>query len=47
MEQLNLNYKEVFEQIPYRNLLIMQYDKLREEYGEVMEEVTEAEFFNS
>lgn len=45
MEYLNMSYKEVFEAIPYRNLIIMQKDKLREVYGEVMEEVTEEEFF--
>ena len=45
MEYLNMSYKEVFEIIPYRNLIIMQKDKLREVYGEVMEEVTEEEFF--
>lgn len=30
MENLHLSYKEVFEVIPYRNLVIMQKDKLRE-----------------
>ena len=45
MEYLNMSYKEVFEIIPYRNLIIMQKDKLREVHGEVMEEVTEEEFF--
>lgn len=29
MENLHLSYKEVVYEIPYRNLLIMQKDKLR------------------
>lgn len=45
MENLHLTYKEVLEEIPYRNLVIMQKDKLRTSYGDVMQEVTEAEMF--
>ena len=47
MENLHLSYNEVFEVIPYRNLLIMQKDKLHTVYGEVMKEVTEEEYFRN
>ena len=47
MENLNLTYTEVVEIIPYRNLVIMQKDKLRVAYGDVMQEVTDAEFFKN
>lgn len=47
MENLHLTYKEVFELIPYRNLIIMQKDKLHTVSGEVMEEVSEDEFFKN
>mgnify|MGYP000149174589 CR=1 FL=1 len=45
MESLHLSYDEVMYKIPYRNLVIMQKDKLHTSYGEVMEEVSEEEFF--
>ncbi len=45
IENLHLSYDEVVNQIPYRNLVIMQKDKLHTAYGEVMEEVSEEEFF--
>lgn len=45
MENLHLSYDEVVNQIPYRNLVIMQKDKLHTAYGEVMEEMSEEEFF--
>ncbi|MBP1615801.1 MAG: hypothetical protein H6Q13_3249 [Bacteroidetes bacterium] len=38
MENLHLSYKEVFEVIPYRNLIIMQKDKLHEVTGELVQE---------
>ncbi|WP_319505112.1 hypothetical protein [Bacteroides graminisolvens] len=47
MENLHLTYKEVFELIPYRNLIIMQKDKLHTVSGEVMEEVSEDEYFKN
>lgn len=47
MEVLHLSYNEVVNEIPYRNLLIMQKDKLHAVYGEVVREVTEDEFFNN
>lgn len=46
MENLHLTYKEVVEDIPYRNLVIMQKDKLRVASGDVMREVSDEEFFN-
>ena len=45
MENLHLTYKEVLEEIPYRNLVIMQKDKLRTATGDVMQEVSDEEFF--
>lgn len=45
MESLHLTYRETVHEIPYRNLLIMSKDKQRTVYGEVMQEVTEEEFF--
>jgi hypothetical protein len=47
MEVLHLSYDEVVFKIPYRNLIIMQKDKLHTVYGEVMEEVSEDEFFKT
>ena len=46
MENLHLTYKEVLEEIPYRNLVIMQKDKQRIASGDVMQEVSDEEFFN-
>lgn len=45
IDQLHLSYNEVFCIIPYRNLVLMQMDKLREVYGETLEEVEEDTFF--
>ena len=47
MENLHLTYTEVLEVIPYRNLVIMQKDKMRVASGDVMQEVTDAEFFKN
>lgn len=47
METLHLTYREAVEEIPYRNLVIMQKDKLRVAYGDVMHEVSDEEFFGS
>lgn len=47
MENLHLTYKEVLEEIPYRNLVIMQKDKLHIADGDVMQEVSDAEFFKN
>lgn len=45
MEFLHLSYDEVVFKIPYRNLIIMQKDKLHTVYGDVLQEVNEEEFF--
>lgn len=46
MESLHLTYREVVHEIPYRSLVIMHKDKQHTVYdGEVMQEVTEEEFF--
>lgn len=43
MDTLHLSYSEVWDIIPYRNLVIMQHDKLRVCYGEKLVEVTPAQ----
>ena len=40
IDNLHLSYKEVLEEIPYRNLVIMQQDKLRMCYGEKVKHTT-------
>lgn len=45
MDVLHLSYDEVVNKIPYRNLVIMQKDKLRVCYGERMQEVTDSDMF--
>nr|DAZ09541.1 MAG TPA: hypothetical protein [Caudoviricetes sp.] len=46
MDSLHLSYDEVVYKIPYRNLIIMQKDKLHAVYdGEVLKEVSEEDFF--
>nr|DAF20404.1 MAG TPA: hypothetical protein [Caudoviricetes sp.]DAP44428.1 MAG TPA: hypothetical protein [Bacteriophage sp.] len=40
MENLRLSYTEVFEIIPYRNLLIMQKDKLHIVYGDKVKRIS-------
>lgn len=47
MDTLHLTYQQVLDGIPYRNLVIMQKDKLRVAYGDVTREVTDAEFFKN
>ena len=45
-ESLHLSYDEVVNKIPYRNLIIMQKDKMRTLIdSEVMYEVSDDEFF--
>ena len=47
-ESLHLTYHEVMEEIPYRNLIIMQKDKLRTLYNsEKMVEMSDEEFFRN
>ncbi len=45
MDVLHLTYDEVVYKIPYRNLVIMQKDKLRTCYGEKMEEISDSDMF--
>ena len=40
MENLHLSYDEVVRKIPYRNLVMMQRDKLHVVYGDKIEEVS-------
>lgn len=47
MENLHLTYEEVIDKIPYRNLVIMQKDKLHVASGEVMREISDAEMFKN
>lgn len=45
-ESLHLSYQEVLDGIPYRNLIIMQKDKLRALYNsEKMVEMSDDDFF--
>lgn len=47
-ESLRLSYHEVLDEIPYRNLIIMQKDKLRTLYNsEKMVEMSDEEFFRN
>lgn len=46
MENLHLTYTEVLETVPYRNLVIMQKDKLHNVHGDVLREVSDDEYFN-
>lgn len=47
IENLHLSYDEVVDKIPYRNLVIMQKDKLHVASGDVMEEVTDDVMFKN
>ena len=40
MENLHLTYKEVVEVVPYRNLVIMQKDKLHVANGEKIKRIS-------
>lgn len=40
MDNLHLTYNEVMDEIPYRNLIIMQKDKLHVVYGDKIQEVS-------
>lgn len=45
-EALNLTYREVLDEIPYRNLILMQKDKLRTLHNsEKMVEMSDDDFF--
>lgn len=45
MDSLHLSYKEVFELIPYRNLVMMQADKQREATGDIVRKISGSEMF--
>lgn len=45
MENLHLSYKEVFEVIPYRNLNLMQQNKLHEASGDIIKKTSSQELF--
>lgn len=45
IDTLHLSYDEVLKKIPYRNLLLMQKDKVRVVYGDISREVAESEIF--
>lgn len=45
MENLHLSYNEVVNVIPYRNMVIMQKDKLHTVFGDVTKEVADSEMF--
>lgn len=47
MENLHLSYKEVFEIIPYRNLVLMQKDKLHEATGDIITKSSSTEMFGN
>ena len=38
METLHVSYKEAVYEIPYRNLVLMQRDKLHEVFGDIVKE---------
>lgn len=40
METLHLSYYEVLDKIPYRNLIIMQKDKMHPVYGKKKEVIS-------
>lgn len=46
MENLHLSYEEIVFKIPYRNLVIMQKDKLHTVYGERVQKLTGKELAN-
>lgn len=47
IENLHLSYEEVVYKIPYRNLVIMQKDKLHVTTGDVLHEVSDGEMFKN
>lgn len=46
MDSLHLTYDEVVNQIPYRNLIIMQKDKQHEVFGDVVNKISGKELAN-
>ena len=47
MGELRLSYSEVYEKVPYRNLVLMQKDKLHSTYGDTVTHATSAELFGN
>jgi len=47
MDSLHLSYKDVFELIPYRNLVMMQSDKQREATGDIIRRKSSDELFGN
>ena len=47
MDSLHLSYKEVFEVIPYRNLVMLQADKQREATGDIIRRKSSEELFGN
>ena len=47
MEDLAMSYKEVFEDLPYRNLVMMQRDKRRETTGDIIKQSSSRELFGN
>ncbi|MDR2791318.1 MAG: hypothetical protein LBB27_01050 [Tannerellaceae bacterium] len=45
MDNLHLTYREVIDIVPYRNMVLMQRDKVHTVYGEKMVEVSDEEYF--
>lgn len=46
-ESLHLTYEEIVDKIPYRNLIIMQRDKMHIAYDGKRQEVDDSYFFKS
>jgi hypothetical protein len=46
VDSLHLSYDEVVNQIPYRNLIIMQKDKQHEVFGDVVKKVSGKDMAN-
>lgn len=46
MDSLHLTYDEVVNQIPYRNLIIMQKDKQHEAFDDVVKKISGKELAN-
>jgi hypothetical protein len=46
VDSLHLSYDEVVNQIPYRNLIIMQKDKQHEVFGDVVKKISGKDMAN-
>jgi hypothetical protein len=45
MDSLHLTYREAVDVLPYRNMVLMQRDKVHAIYGEKMVEVSDEAYF--